>query len=75
MRVIVKFLGPIGGGREEEFQVEDLEQLKKLLNRDPELREWLKVSAVAVNDQFITTPNYRFREGDRVLILPPVCGG
>jgi molybdopterin synthase sulfur carrier subunit len=75
MRVKVKFLGPLGGGREEELEVENLQELKEVLNRDPELREWLKVSAVAVNDQFVTDPNYRFREGDRILILPPVCGG
>jgi molybdopterin synthase sulfur carrier subunit len=73
--VKVVLLGPIGGGKELKLEVKTLAQLKEILNRDPELREWLKVSAVAVNGEFVTDLNRELKPGDEVLILPPVCGG
>ncbi|EDM23367.1 MoaD/ThiS family protein [Caminibacter mediatlanticus] len=71
--VIVEFLGPINKDKIE-VEVKNLEELKEVLNKDEKLRPWLKTSAVAVNDK-IVTKNVELKNGDKVSILPPVCGG
>jgi len=73
--VEVVLLGPIGGGKKIKVKAENLKRLKEFLNRDSQLAEWLKVSAVAINGKFITNLEEELKEGDEVLILPPVCGG
>jgi len=32
-------------------------------------------SAVAVNDTLVSTREYELKDGDKVVLLPPVCGG
>ena len=72
--VIIEFLGPI---KREPLTVEvkDLKELYELFAKDSELREWIDNSAVAVNDEIIKDKEYKFKDGDKVSILPPVCGG
>jgi molybdopterin synthase sulfur carrier subunit len=72
--VRVEFLGPIGK-KPIELEVKSLKELKELLNKDESLKEWLKNSAVAVNDKIISSLDVELKDGDRVAILPPVCGG
>jgi len=70
----VEFLGPIG---KEPMEVEagSLKELKEILNKDESLKPWLENSAVAVNDKIVQNLDVELKNGDRVVILPPVCGG
>ncbi len=72
--VTIEFLGPIG---KEPLQVDinNLEQLSDILKDDESLSPWLKNSAVAVNDVLIKDKNCTLNSGDKVSLLPPVCGG
>jgi len=72
--VKVEFLGPIG---KEPIQVEakDLKELAKILKQDSEIAKWLSECAVAVNDKLVKTLDIKLQDGDKVSLLPPVCGG
>jgi len=72
--VRVEFLGPI---QKEplELEITDLNQLAKILQDDDELSEWLKNSAVALNDTIISSLEQPLKDGDKISLLPPVCGG
>jgi len=72
--VKVEFLGPINK-EPVELEAGSIAELKEILNKDESLNEWLKNSAVAVNDKIVTSLDTELRDGDRVAILPPVCGG
>ena len=72
--VRVEFLGPIA--RETmELEVDSLAELSRELYREESVRPWLEKCAVAVNDTMVKDPEYPLKDGDRVSILPPVCGG
>ncbi len=72
--VKVEFLGPIA--REAmEVDVKSLAELSKRLFEEESIRPWLEKCAVAVNDVMVKDPNHALKDGDRVSILPPVCGG
>jgi len=70
----VEFLGPIDK-ENMEIDVKSVKELKEVLSKDEELKSWLENSAVAVNDKLINTLDIELKDGDRVAILPPVCGG
>lgn len=72
--VKVEFLGPI---KKDILEVDasNLNELKEILNKDESLKEWLEISAVAINDEIISDLNHDLKDGDKVSILPPVCGG
>ena len=72
--VKVEFLGPIGK-ENIEVDVKDLKELKDLLSKDEKIKKWLENSAVAINDKIVTSIEVELKDGDRVAILPPVCGG
>ncbi len=72
--VRVEFLGPIGK-EPVEVDVKSLKELKEVLNEDESLKEWLENSAVAVNDRIVSSVDIELKDGDRVVLLPPVCGG
>jgi len=72
--VRVEFLGPIT--REAmEVDVASLDELSRLLYEDEAICPWLQKCAVAVNDTMVKDPKHPLKAGDRVSILPPVCGG
>ncbi|WP_456458756.1 MoaD/ThiS family protein [Nitratifractor sp.] len=72
--VKVEFLGPIA--REPmEVDAKSLAELSKRLYDEETIRPWLQKCAVAINDVMVKDPNHPLKEGDRVSILPPVCGG
>ncbi len=72
--VRVEFLGPI---QKEplEIQIKNLNELAKILKDDKEVHGWLGNSAVAVNDTIVKSLDIALQDGDKVSLLPPVCGG
>lgn len=72
--VRVEFLGPIQKAPLE-LEITNLNELAKILQEDIEMRQWLENSAVAVNDVLVGSRDFALKEGDRVALLPPVCGG
>jgi molybdopterin synthase sulfur carrier subunit len=72
--VRVEFLGPI---QKEPLEVEitNLKQLAQLLKDDEQVKEWLENSAVAINDTIVNSKDIDLKDGDKVSLLPPVCGG
>jgi len=72
--VRVEFLGPI---QKEplELDITNLNELAKILQDDAELKEWLGNSAVAINDTLVASLEAPLKDGDKVSLLPPVCGG
>ncbi len=72
--VRVEFLGPI---QKEplDLEITNLNELAKILQNDKEMQEWLENSAVAVNDTLVSSRDVELKDGDRVVLLPPVCGG
>jgi len=72
--VRVEFLGPIQKAPLE-LEITNLNELAEILQGDEEMRRWLENSAVAVNDVLVSSRDFALKEGDRVALLPPVCGG
>lgn len=70
----IEFLGPIGK-EPIEVDITNLNQLGEILKNDSVVREWLGSCAVAVNDQLVQNKDLVLSSGDRVSLLPPVCGG
>ncbi len=72
--VNIEFLGPI---KKEPMKVEinNLNELSTLLKQDESLTSWLESCAVAVNDVLVSSKDIALNDGDKVSLLPPVCGG
>ena len=70
----VEFLGPIQKDALE-LDITNLQELATILQEIPEMKEWLKNSAIAVNDTLVSSLDYALKDGDKVSMLPPVCGG
>jgi molybdopterin synthase sulfur carrier subunit len=72
--VRVEFLGPIGKAPVE-MEASTLADVAAKLKEDHGLSEWLSKCAVALNDTMVNDLNTPLKDGDKVSILPPVCGG
>ncbi len=72
--VSVEFLGPINK-KTMQLDVKSLAQLSEVLKADEDISSWLDKCAVAVNDTLISDKNISLESGDKVSLLPPVCGG
>jgi len=72
--VTIEFLGPINKNNLE-IEISNLSQLSSILKNDSEVSSWLENCAVAVNDKIIKNINQTLNDGDKVSLLPPVCGG
>ncbi len=72
--VRVEFLGPIQK-KPLELEIKNLNELAHILQKDKELSEWLQNSAVAVNDTLVNSLDVELKDGDKISLLPPVCGG
>lgn len=70
----VEFLGPI---QKEalELEITNLNELPAILQADAEVSEWLESCAVAINDTLVSSLEAPLKDGDRISLLPPVCGG
>jgi sulfur-carrier protein len=72
--VKVEFLGPIGKAPME-MEADTLADVSAQLKEDSSLKQWLEKCAVALNDTMVNDLSTKLQDGDRVSILPPVCGG
>ena len=72
--VRVEFLGPIQKDNLE-LEITNLQELAAILQEDKEMAEWLSNSAVAVNDTLVSSLDVELNNGDKISLLPPVCGG
>ena len=72
--VVVEFLGPIGK-EPLNVDIKNLTELSDILKDDNEVSDWLNSCAVAINDQIIGSKDIKLNDGDKVSLLPPVCGG
>ena len=72
--VRIEFLGPI---QKEPLQLEaaTLQEVADQLGKDESLKEWLANCAVAVNDTLVASLETPLKSGDKISLLPPVCGG
>lgn len=72
--ITVEFLGPIGLDLLH-IDASTFSEVSEYLKQFEELALWLPVCAVALNDALITDRNIVLADGDRISLLPPVCGG
>ena len=72
--VKVELLGPIGKAPIE-IEAVTLAEVAETLKRDEEVSGWLGKCAVALNDTMVSDLSTVLKDGDKVSILPPVCGG
>ena len=72
--VRVEFLGPIQKDSLE-LEITNLNELATILQEDSEMTEWLANCAVAVNDTLVSSLEAPLKDGDKISLLPPVCGG
>ncbi len=72
--VKVEFLGPI---KKESISVDvnSIAALKEYFKDDNDLQDWLKICAVAINDKIVLAKDIPLKNGDKISLLPPVCGG
>ncbi len=72
--VLVEFLGPLNK-EPIELDIKNLKELKEILKNDKDIKNWLEEVAVAVNDKLVSSLEIELKDGDKVTLLPPVCGG
>ncbi|NDJ27082.1 MoaD/ThiS family protein [Campylobacter sp. MIT 19-121] len=70
----LEFLGPIKKPKLE-LEISTLKELKEFLQKDEELKDWLELCAISVNEKIITDINTPLKHGDKIALLPPVSGG
>ncbi|WP_310438792.1 MoaD/ThiS family protein [Sulfuricurvum sp.] len=72
--ITVEFLGPIQKAPLT-LEAGSLRDVANALKQDAEMAQWLETCAVAVNDRLVASLDTLLNDGDKVSLLPPVCGG
>lgn len=73
--VEIEFLGPIKCDKVT-LEATNLTEIKEFLSKFDKIdKKWLEICAVAVNDEIVTDLKTTLKNGDKISILPPVCGG
>ncbi|MGZ5208239.1 MAG: MoaD/ThiS family protein [Sulfuricurvum sp.] len=72
--ITVEFLGPIQKPILS-MEASTLRDVAEALRQDDEMAQWIDSCAVAVNDTLVASLDTVLKEGDKVSLLPPVCGG
>ncbi|MDQ7084828.1 MAG: MoaD/ThiS family protein [Sulfurovum sp.] len=70
----IEFLGPIGKAPLE-MEAKTLAEVATKLKEEHDLSQWLDKCAVALNDTMVNDLTLSLKDGDKISILPPVCGG
>jgi len=72
--VLIEFLGPINK-QSIEVNASSLAEVSSILKEDDSLSPWLDKCAIAINDSLVHNINVELKDGDKISLLPPVCGG
>lgn len=72
--VKIEFLGPINK-EDMSLEITNLSELSDILKSDSDVSNWLETCAVAINDTLVSSKNIELKSGDKISLLPPVCGG
>ncbi len=72
--VTIEFLGPINK-KPLTLDIKNLSELSVILKDEQDMVKWLENCAVAVNDTMVSSKDIELNSGDKVSLLPPVCGG
>ena len=72
--VKIEFLGPINK-EDMNLDIKSLLELSEILKNDKDVSTWLETCAVAVNDTLVSSKDIELKDGDKISLLPPVCGG
>ncbi|CAA6820063.1 MAG: Molybdenum cofactor biosynthesis protein MoaD [uncultured Sulfurovum sp.] len=72
--VKVEFLGPMSQ-EVLELRARTLAEVAEQLQNIEAIAPWLDKCAVAVNDEMTADLSRLLKDGDKISILPPVCGG
>lgn len=72
--ITVEFLGPIQKSVLS-MEASSLRDVARVLKEDSEMAQWIDSCAVAVNDTLVASLDTELKDGDKVSLLPPVCGG
>lgn len=72
--VRIEFLGPIARASID-IEANSLKDVALYLQQDGELSVWLDKLAIAVNDTMVCDLDHILKDGDKISLLPPVCGG
>lgn len=72
--ITVEFLGPIQKPVLS-MDASSLRDVARVLKEDSEMAQWIDSCAVAVNDTLVASLDTVLKDGDKVSLLPPVCGG
>ncbi|KPH51173.1 molybdenum cofactor biosynthesis protein MoaD [Helicobacter pullorum] len=72
--VTIELLGPLGN-KSLTSKAKNFYELKQELQKDTEIQKWLQHCAVALNGEIISSLDISFKDGDKIALLPPVCGG
>ncbi|MBL3519118.1 MoaD/ThiS family protein [Aliarcobacter lanthieri] len=72
--VKIEFLGPINKD-DINLDIKNLKELSSILKNDKDFSSWIETCAVAVNDTLVFSKDFELKNGDKVSLLPPVCGG
>ena len=71
----VRYGGVIEGDWSIDLDIKNLSELSNILKNDEKISSWLETCAVAVNDTLVFSKNFELKSGDKISLLPPVCGG
>ena len=72
--VKIEFLGPINK-ESINLDIKNLNELSNILKNDETISSWLETCAVAISDTLVFSKDIELKDGDKVSLLPPVCGG
>ncbi len=70
----VEFLGPINK-KALKLDISNLNELSSILQNEQDVSSWLETCAVAINDSLVSSKDIELKNGDKVSLLPPICGG
>ena len=70
----IEFLGPINK-EDMNLDIKNLKELSDILKNAEKVSSWLETCAVAINDCLVSSKDVELKSGDKVSLLPPVCGG